>query len=150
VEAYEQRPLARDSTEFWMFARAQVRKRVPWALLHRPLLPPVPCVVCGRPVVNERSARRPMQIAEDGRGLVPGGHILCSERCATAHWAAYRHGRWMAAAAEARHTTCPVIGEVFDGTRRDQLACSPACRQKAYRQRRRLLADEPPGRREAS
>lgn len=143
VDAYEKRPLAPDSTELWLFMMAQVRKRVPWALLHLPLLPPAPCVVCGRPVVNERSARRPMVVADDGRGLVPGGHILCSERCTQAHWAAYRHERWMEEAAEARHKTCPVCGEVFDGTRRDQVTCSPACRQRAYRRRRRLTGQEP-------
>lgn len=35
-----------------------------------------------------------------------------------------------------RQKRCPVCGKVFIGGRADALTCSPACRQKAYRQRR--------------
>jgi len=33
--------------------------------------------------------------------------------------------------------TCEVCGEQFTATRRDAKTCSPACKQKAYRQRQK-------------
>jgi hypothetical protein len=125
AEAYDHRPvdsLSRD--EQWLLATATVRKQVPRALLHRALGPPAPCLVCARPVVNERNWRR--------------GRTFCSKRCGDAYWTDWRREQRADAMAEARQKRCLVCDEVFDATRQDAVTCSPACRQRAYRLRRAL------------
>jgi hypothetical protein len=105
-------------------AERERRSRFTWWIrpFDEALRPPRPCAGCGRLVVN--------QGAGDHRK-----HTFCSVRCA---WTA-RNERLKDDRLEGRQgKTCPVCGEVFDGTRRDAVTCSPACRQKAYRQRRRL------------
>ncbi|SRR5712692_7367009 len=80
---------------------------------------PQPCEGCGRPVHYRPSYRRRR-------------HVHCSARCA---WTATNRRRSTATAA-ARRKACTVCGTVFDAPRRDARTCSPACRQRAYRQRR--------------
>ena len=48
----------------------------------------------------------------------------CSDTCRKAY-----------AARQARQKRCPACGKAFMGNRADARTCSPACRQKAYRQR---------------
>jgi len=78
------------------------------------------CAACGRSMSREKY-RRPGPLRR-----------TCSERC---HRAARRARRRRGQVDE---KTCPVCDEVFSGTRADQVTCSPACRQKAYRRRRAL------------
>ena len=79
---------------------------------------PQPCESCGRPVHYRPSYRR--------------RHVLCSSRCA---WLAASKRR-SATTGAARHKACAVCGTVFDPPRADARYCSPACRQRAYRQRK--------------
>ena len=76
-----------------------------------------PCGHCGRPVYNA--------VGFDEHD------VFCSERChSELHKARLRRRR-----AEARGTSnCPACGEDFAPSRSDQVTCSSACRQKAYRQ----------------
>ena len=77
-----------------------------------------PCGHCGRPVYNA--------VGFQGRD------VFCSERCHNElHKARLRRRR-----TEARdNKTCPSCGGDFVPSRSDQVTCTPACRQKAYRQR---------------
>lgn len=108
----------------------------PWAPQPAPALRP--CESCGRPV-SRRAGRREVSGRHIGRWVTPAH--ACSDRCLHALYDARRPTRTEAGAARA-HKTCPVCGEAFDGTRRDQVTCSPACRQKAYRRRRRDSAPQ--------
>ena len=103
-------------------ADRQRLSRYPWALqrFDECLRPPKPCEGCGRPVVNQWGS--PQRI-----------RTVCSDRCA---WTVRNAPLKAARLAARQHKTCPVCGGVFDGTRADQVTCSAACRQKAYRQRR--------------
>jgi len=62
-------------------------------------------------------------------------HVFCSARCRW-RWGNARH------AAPRVTVTCAVCGRAFVPPRRDAKACSPACRQRAYRQRE-AQADAP-------
>lgn len=52
--------------------------------------------------------------------------VFCSQEC-----------RASGTRAQPQQKTCEVCGEPFTATRSDAKTCSPACRQKAYRQRMR-------------
>jgi hypothetical protein len=80
-----------------------------------------PCGHCGRPVFPAEYRRSRAERA------------YCSPECKKRFWAEQAR-LWRTEARE--HKTCPVCGGLFDGTRKDQVTCSPACRQKAYRQRK--------------
>ena len=56
--------------------------------------------------------------------------IFCSERC---RWT-YHNEQRSEAASVSREKTCEVCGADFTATRTDAKTCSPACKQKAYRQ----------------
>ena len=84
-----------------------------------------PCETCGRTVVFT-----------DGVAYRYRKHVLCCERC---RWTFYNRIRDEAAAAT-REKVCEACGKEFSATRRDAKTCSPACKQKAYRQRKLKLA----------
>jgi len=86
---------------------------------------PLPCEGCGRPVHYGGGRRY---------------RVRCSTRCA---WtvANRRRSQAAAAAAAARRTACTVCGTVFEPSRADRCYCSPACKQRAYRQRHGLVTD---------
>jgi hypothetical protein len=58
-------------------------------------------------------------------------HIFCSARCGWSHHNGIRSER----SARAREKVCEVCEEPFTAKRVDAKTCSPACKQKAYRQR---------------
>jgi hypothetical protein len=60
----------------------------------------------------------------------PRGAVACSEVCRRKVHAAIRRAK-----GGSREKTCTVCGRPFTAPRCDALTCSPACRQKAYRQR---------------
>lgn len=79
------------------------------------------CAHCRRGVGTTRSL--------DARFRRP--RTFCTECCRV---------RWFQAQAKAarlapRQKTCAACGQAFTATRRDARTCSPACRQKAYRER---------------
>jgi hypothetical protein len=78
---------------------------------------PGACETCGRPV---------------GMARRPSHHVFCSARC---RW------RWGNAAHRAARLPkpCAVCGTPFTA-RRDAMTCSAACRQRAYRRRRKEFA----------
>jgi hypothetical protein len=57
---------------------------------------------------------------------------FCSERC---EWT-FHNGRVRSRAEIRRMKVCPVCRKQFQGSRKDAVTCSPACKQKAYRQRK--------------
>lgn len=66
------------------------------------------------------------------------GRLFCSDRC-----------RWLAASAKRsarravlRTKPCAVCSRSFMPPRRDAVTCSPACRQRAYRQRHHPRGDD--------
>lgn len=81
------------------------------------------CHQCGRPCHRRSREWR----------SGPRARIFCSDLCS----AAYYRAPGMKAAAAARHKVCATCGQNFGATRRDAATCSPACRQKAHRQRQR-------------
>jgi endogenous inhibitor of DNA gyrase (YacG/DUF329 family) len=91
------------------------RECAPLSWLH---LPSVSCAGCGRGVVYRRL---------DSRLLRPA----CSDRC---RWKDRNRRRSEQLAAD-RIRDCAVCNERFHPAKAGALTCSPACRQKAYRQR---------------
>lgn len=81
-----------------------------------------PCDLCKRDVTYHRHAGLSTRRV----------YIFCSERCRNR----YAAKRRSAVLALDRHRLCSVCGEHFQPPRSDARTCSPACRQKAYRQRR--------------
>jgi hypothetical protein len=81
-----------------------------------------PCGICARMVVVKATPRT----------LYPP-YRFCSERCRWTHYNNARNER----NARAREKVCEVCGEPFTAARRDAKTCSPACKQKAYRQRQK-------------
>jgi len=78
----------------------------------------------GRSVrVRCENCRRPLTLASDRRRF----HAVCSDRCLRSVKKAARH--------RVRSFTCDTCGATFLPARTDSRHCSPACRQKAYRQR---------------
>jgi predicted nucleic acid-binding Zn ribbon protein len=66
-------------------------------------------------------------------GLSTGRGKFCSDACRYTYHNRRRHIRTTAT----WEKVCEVCGEEFTATRVDTKTCSPACRQRAYRQRRR-------------
>ncbi len=82
-----------------------------------------PCGSCGRPVVLKTTY-----------GLYNRRRrFFCCERCQWTYYNTARNER----AARAREKVCEVCGESFTAARADARTCSPACKQKAYRQRKK-------------
>jgi hypothetical protein len=83
-------------------------------------LNPFPCVTCGRNVY----------LREPPNQYFIRHAIACSDDCRAAYYRAKRLAR-----KGPRERVCATCGETFTPPRRDAKTCSPACRQKAYRQR---------------
>ncbi len=82
-----------------------------------------PCGGCGRRVVWDEPACY----------LAPRTHIFCCRRCESRY-----HNRVRSESqAGAREKVCEGCGEAFTATRRDAKTCSAACKQKAYRLRKK-------------
>ena len=79
---------------------------------------PAPCAGCQRPVYYPRSYRWRLR-------------AHCSERCRLDAW----NQRRRAERAAERRFRCATCGATFTPPRADGRYCSPACRQRAYRQR---------------
>lgn len=60
--------------------------------------------------------------------------FFCCERC---EWQHYNEIEKERRATQREHTTCRQCGATFEAARADAAYCSPACRQKAYRARKR-------------
>jgi hypothetical protein len=56
---------------------------------------------------------------------------LCSDRCKGKFYNSIQRMK----RAESHKKLCATCGRPFTGSRKDAKTCSPACRQKAYRQR---------------
>ena len=84
--------------------------------------PPSPCLHCGRPIIASRN-RRPPKL------------FCCSAKCdaAVLNAAARRERR-----SRRTERSCNGCRKPFEPKRADATYCSPACRQLAYRQRRKL------------
>jgi hypothetical protein len=76
------------------------------------------CGTCGRRVTKESHKRHLT-------------HFFCCERCEYAHYTRQRAKRRVAA----REKVCEVCSKGFTASRKDAKTCSPACKQKAYRER---------------
>ena len=87
----------------------------PWAFTA-----PTPCEACGRPVVSRHRWDRL--------------YVYCSERCSRRVYNRNRYTR----RAESRPSDCSACGGPMSPSRSDARYCSSACRQRAYRQRKRL------------
>ena len=88
--------------------------------------PPVPCEGCGRPVSYREDRHRRL-------------HVSCGER------SCLRSIRAAGARSQRRQPRVCICGIEFKPTRGDARYCSPACKQRAYRQR--VTAPTPPPRR---
>ncbi|MDX1568420.1 MAG: hypothetical protein R3223_11510 [Longimicrobiales bacterium] len=86
---------------------------------------PKPCQTCGRPVLNQVTRRM-------------RHHTFCSDACEEDYHAA----RQAAERREARdrEKECKACADEFTASRKDAKFCSDACRQKAYRRRKRESA----------
>jgi len=82
------------------------------------------CAHCERPMVS------PLRLAELQR-------TFCSGSCRQA----YHNQLSKAKRAEERERVCEVCGKEFTATRRDAQTCSAACKQKAYRQRKKEVRE---------
>lgn len=82
------------------------------------------CAQCERPMVY-RLTRSQM------------GRTFCSEPCGRIYNSQLHSQLRKERRAEEREKVCEVCGESFTATRKDAKTCSPGCKQKAYRQRRR-------------
>jgi hypothetical protein len=82
-----------------------------------------PCETCERTVYKRRDNLRQR-------------YMVCCESCRRACYNRVRRER---RAARARYKVCEVCDKAFTATRSDQKTCSAACRQKAYRQRNKVV-----------
>lgn len=83
-----------------------------------------PCDACGQTVTVE----------EEGMGrYLRRLHLFCSERCRGRYYSRVRSER----TAITREKVCEVCDKDFTATRKDQKTCSPACKQAAYRIRKK-------------
>jgi len=80
---------------------------------------PGPCCACGRPVIHSIRRRSPK-------------HFVCSDECRRATYLAEARKR-----RKLHKRNCDCCGSSFMPARSDARFCSPACKQKAYRQRTR-------------
>ena len=78
------------------------------------------CAHCERPMVSR------LKLSELG-------NVFCSYPCKRAYYDRVREEKM----AEKRKKVCEVCGEEFTATRQDAKTCSPGCKQKAYRRRKR-------------
>src|SRR4051812_9593253 len=93
-------------------------------LLSRRFVSEADCGECNRPIVYEvRHFHRK--------------HVFCCEDHSRDFYNHRSNKRRKAVSALLRKKTCAVCGEEFAATRRDAKACSSACKQKAYRQRKK-------------
>ena len=78
-----------------------------------------PCDACGRKVARRR---------------------FCNWHCRAHYYNAPAAARRKAERLKARQgKVCEQCGKTFTATRSDQKTCSPACRQKAYRERKKVV-----------
>ncbi len=84
------------------------------------------CAKCERPMVYRFI---PSELAR----------TFCSERCKRSYHAQLRKER----RAEAREKVCEACGERFVAARKDAKTCSPACKQKVHRRRRKRSGETP-------
>lgn len=82
------------------------------------------CARCERPMVYRLTASSMRR-------------TFCSEGCGRAYRDQLRNQRRKERGAVEREKVCEVCGEKFTAPRKDAKTCSPACKQKAYRQRKR-------------
>ena len=87
---------------------------------HHQWRPAVTCQGCGRPVFHD-TVRKVLL------------HPICGEDCRKVVRARLARERRVKP-----NLVCPICGEPFKPRRTDVLFCKPACRQRAYRQRREL------------
>jgi hypothetical protein len=80
-----------------------------------------PCETCERPVYKSRDNVRRQ-------------YVVCCESCRSACYNRVRRER---RAARFRSKVCEVCGKPFTATRSDTKTCTAACKQKAYRQRKK-------------
>lgn len=73
------------------------------------------CGTCGRPTFKRRNSVRI--------------HVFCCYACDRAYWDRRRRPK--------EQKVCKACGESFTATGRDAKTCSPACKQRAYRERKR-------------
>jgi hypothetical protein len=98
-----------------------------------------PCEACGRRVAFQAD-----EWVIDGYDKRPGPerqHVLCSEVCAYRYYNRLRSERSATARAG---RSCEACGSAFDAVRSDQRYCSPACKQRAYRQRVEAISGSSP------
>jgi hypothetical protein len=82
------------------------------------------CAQCERPMVYRLTASTM-------------GRTFCSDACRGVYHGQLRNQLRKERGAAEREKTCEVCGKEFTATRKDAKTCSPGCKQKAYRQRRR-------------
>lgn len=82
------------------------------------------CARCERPMVYRLTASTMRR-------------TFCSEACGRAYRDQLRNQRRKERSAVEREKICEVCGNEFTAPRKDSKTCSPACKQKAYRQRKR-------------
>jgi hypothetical protein len=88
-----------------------------------------PCLGCHHELAWRAQCNATLVITREQRLPRP---TCCGSRCERAAAKAQR----VAAHAARREKQCSPCGGTFTGTRTDAVYCSPACRQRAYRQRR--------------
>jgi hypothetical protein len=84
-----------------------------------------PCSMCERPVVYKLTARD-----------YHGRHVFCCYRCQYT----YHNRRRARRGQRLREKTCGVCGTEFTARRAHTKTCSPACKQKSYRLRKKATA----------
>jgi hypothetical protein len=82
-----------------------------------------PCSTCGRPVVYELTRR-----------YYPGRPVFCCYRCQYT----YHNRRRSAREQHLREKVCEVCSKEFTATKAHAKTCSAACKQKAYRTRKKI------------
>jgi len=105
-------------------ARTAARERWSWNAEWQ-WRPPVPCGGCGRPVIDR----------DTGWTMRERRHVVCgADACRRATRAA------TARALRRQPCVCDGCGSTFKPARGDAHYCSPACKQRAYRQRQSVTA----------
>ena len=104
--------------KFLFFCEACGSRRVcRWTCMERN------CRACQRVVVEGPIGKAPLQ-----------KNCFCCDKCKNEYWVEYRREKRLRLRDPQK--TCVICGENFTPARCDAKTCSPACRQKAYRQRR--------------
>jgi hypothetical protein len=78
--------------------------------------PESPCQGCGRGVIYQVNLRRRI-------------HVFCCDHCESVY-------RWRLKKTQREIPSCETCNQPFSSKRADAKHCSPACKQKAYRQRK--------------